>query len=174
MDTSEEFLQRALACEESFDYENGLMNAMGGVIMYDYDHGEEITARDLALKQMAHFAAKLEQHSMAAYLFMISMVCDKSCGLKGGICAMLAGNSSLTTFAHLHPATPEADKALLTNLIKAVNEKDIEAFSASCAARDQIESLDRLVTTLLLRLKCKLHDQISPIQGESMPCTSGH
>jgi hypothetical protein len=170
MDTSEEFMRRALECEESYDYENGLINAMRGVIMYDYEHGTGDNPRGLALKQMAQFAARMEEYSLASHLFMMSLGCDKSCGLKGGICALLDGNYGLATFAHLHPRMPEADKALLINLIQALKENNVESFSAGCAARDQIESLDPLVTTLLLRLKCALNCQTYQSEEESMLC----
>lgn len=166
----EERLSQAQTFIKASDYENGLYHAMAAALLYDVHiltQTGELTTRDRAIKEMAYCAVKLGKYSLASYLCMMSMMsCNAGCAelacigsgpIVGGICALLDNNFLLAGFAYNHPATSEADKALLGNLITAVQDRNLELFMTSCATRTQISLLDPLIPTLLLRLKNTLY-----------------
>jgi len=136
----------------------------------DWYLGEESTSlANGCLLKVATFAAQLEQYDKAIQVFEqvgaqsldnhLMRFSVKEYFFKAGLCHLCTGDSvgvqrALERYCDLDPTFGSTrEYSLLKNITEAVDNGDMEAYTAHVASYDQISKLDPWKTTLLLRVK---------------------
>eukprot|EP00052_Salpingoeca_macrocollata_P030566 m.320043 g.320043 ORF g.320043 m.320043 type:complete len:292 (+) comp23705_c0_seq1:130-1005(+) len=119
--------------------------------------------------KVAHLSAQLENYEEAAELFeeaALGMVDNhllkfnaKEYFLKAGLCRLAAGDvvaakDAAERFTSSHPAFADTrEQKFLSSIVEAVEEGDVDKFTAHVQRYDEITKLDAWMTAVLLKTK---------------------
>jgi len=140
----------------------------------DYYKGEESkSAANKCFLKVAQFAASLEQYRRAIDIYEEVAISSadntllrysaKDYFFKAALCHLcqdvLDAQHAITRYDELHPAFADSrEHKLLKDVILAVEEKNLDAFTAAVKDYEKISRLDDWTVTMLLRVKKQCGD----------------